>query len=95
MNSDKEMSDPPEQWKHYYQTHPTTHTTHHAMIVIFLSISITIDLWWIPTPLYIDQEGSVFHYVLYGFSSLRIVLGNSCKVMVDIEDHNMVPHLLL
>ena len=57
---------------------PTNHPTHHAMIVIFLCISITVDLWWVATPLNIDQQWSVFHHILYAkrFSSLRVSLGN-------------------
>ena len=48
------------------------------MVVIFSCISITVDLWRVATPLYIDQKWGVFHNILYAsrFSGLRVILGN-------------------
>ena len=48
------------------------------MVVIFLCISITVDLRRIATSLYIDQKWGVFHNILYAkrFSGLRVILGN-------------------
>jgi hypothetical protein len=65
---------------------PTNHTTHQAMIVIFLCISITVDLWWVATPFYIEQQWSVIHHILYGFSSHRVVLGGNS--LIDYKGYN-------